>query len=80
MNGVMSVIGTFLPCRPRRAMSAIRGRPADICSNASSSHFGPKAVMALTQTLKCSPLSFIRLAIRPAIRTAWIQNVPISVP
>ena len=25
-------VGTFLPCQPRRAMSVIRGRPADICS------------------------------------------------
>jgi hypothetical protein len=24
--------GTFLPCQPRRAMSVIRGRPAEICS------------------------------------------------
>ena len=28
----MSVNGTFLPCQPRRAMSAIGARPADICS------------------------------------------------
>jgi hypothetical protein len=28
----MSESGTFLPCRPRRAMSVIGGRPADICS------------------------------------------------
>src|SRR5258707_15801210 len=28
----MSLIGTFLPSQPRRAMSAFRGRPADICS------------------------------------------------
>jgi hypothetical protein len=27
-----AVYGTFLPCQPRRAMSVIRGRPADICS------------------------------------------------
>ena len=25
-------VGTFLPCQPRRAMSVIGGRPADICS------------------------------------------------
>ena len=25
-------IGTLLPCQPRRAMSVIGGRPADICS------------------------------------------------
>jgi hypothetical protein len=30
--GPMSLVGTFLPCQPRRAMSAIGGRPADICS------------------------------------------------
>ncbi len=28
----MSDIGTFLPCQPRQAMSAIGGIPADICS------------------------------------------------
>jgi hypothetical protein len=28
----MSLPGTFLPCQPRRAMSVIGGRPADICS------------------------------------------------
>ena len=28
----LSGVGTFLPCQPRRAMSVIRGRPADICS------------------------------------------------
>jgi hypothetical protein len=28
----MSAIGTFLPCQPRRAMSAFGRRPADICS------------------------------------------------
>ena len=79
MNGVMSVIGTFLPCQPRRAMSAIWGRPADICSNASFSHFGPKAVMAHTDAEMLA--TFLHLSrIRPAIRTAWIQNVPISVP
>jgi hypothetical protein len=28
----MSPVGTFLPCQPRRAMSVIGGRPADIYS------------------------------------------------
>jgi hypothetical protein len=28
----VSGYGTFLPCQPRRAMSVIGGRPADICS------------------------------------------------
>jgi hypothetical protein len=28
----MAAPGTFLPCQPRRAMSAIGGKPADICS------------------------------------------------
>ena len=43
----MSAYGTFLPSQPRRAMSVIGGRPADICSIASSSHFEPKADIVL---------------------------------
>src|SRR6476660_9394831 len=31
-NSEPSTHGTFLPCQPRRAMSVIGGRPADICS------------------------------------------------
>ena len=32
VNSEPSTHGTFLPCQPRRVMSVIGGRPADICS------------------------------------------------
>src|SRR6476660_4108962 len=56
-NSEPSTHGTFLPCQPRRVMSAIGGRPADILLNASSSHFDPTATWA---GLKCRSAAVIR--------------------
>src|SRR6476660_7614618 len=54
-NSEPSTHGTFLPCRPRRAMSVIRGTRRHML-NASSSHFDPERTQTGLAGCKIAPI------------------------